>query len=264
MPVGRARAPARSREGWVRARRQPPSYGTPGRRVQPGRLAALVAGLAGVTLLALAGTSGAMAQTTTSQTTPPPLKIVALGDSLTAGYGLPPADSFPVRLEKALAANGRTPRPVTVVNAGVSGDTATDGLARLDWAVGDDVDGVIVELGANDALRGTDPAVTRTALDEILTRLKARGLPVLLAGMLAPPNMGPEFKQAFDRIFPDLAEKHDVLFYPFFLDGVAAERGLNQRDGMHPEAKGIAVIVERILPKVEALVGRAAARRDGK
>lgn len=250
MPGGRALPPSP-------VRRPSPSYGTAGRRVQPpGRLGALVAG---AMLLAGAAATGA-----TAQTAAPPLRIVALGDSLVAGYGLPPGDSFPVRLEKALAANGRSGPRVEIVNAGVSGDTVTDGLARLDWAIGDDVDGVIVELGANDALRGIDPAVTRKALDAILKSLAARGLPVLLAGMQAPPNLGPEYKQAFDRIFPELAAAYDVLFFPFFLDGVAAERNLNQADGMHPNGKGVGVIVERILPKVEELVGRAAARRDAK
>ncbi|WP_111419321.1 arylesterase [Rhodoplanes roseus] len=213
--------------------------------------------VAGAVLLAGVGTTGAAGQTAAA-----PLRIVALGDSLVAGYGLPPGDAFPVRLQKALAGGGRTGRPVEIVNAGVSGDTATDGLSRLDWAIGDDVDGVIVELGANDALRGIDPAVTRKALDEVLKRLTARGLPVLLAGMLAPPNLGPAYKAAFDPIFPELAAAHGTLLYPFFLDGVAAERGLNQPDGMHPNGKGVGVIVERILPKVEELIALAAARRD--
>jgi acyl-CoA thioesterase-1 len=192
-----------------------------------------------------------------------PLRIVALGDSLVAGYGLPPGDAFAVQLQKALAAKGHTgDRAVEIVNAGVSGDTARDGLARLDWALPDDADAVLVELGANDALRGIDPSVTRKALDEILRRLTARGIPVLLCGMQAPPNLGPVYKAAFDAVFPELAAAHGVPLYPFFLDGAAAERGFNQPDGMHPNGAGVKVIVERILPAVEDLVARARARRD--
>lgn len=189
-----------------------------------------------------------------------PVAIVALGDSLTAGYQLPPGDAFPVKLQAALKARGLD---VTVENAGVSGDTSTGGLERLDWAVGDGVDAVILELGANDALRGIDPAVTRRNLDEILTRLKARGIAVLLTGMLAPPNMGPQFAAAFNPIFPDLAAKHGVLFDAFFLEGVAAEPSLNLADGMHPNARGIDAIVARILPKVEELVAEVRSRRGG-
>lgn len=178
-------------------------------------------------------------------------KIVALGDSLTAGYELPPGAAFPDQLEKALRERGHD---VSVLNAGVSGDTASDGLARLDWALPEDPDIVIVELGANDALRGIDPAITREALAEILIRLKERGATVLLAGMRAPPNMGRDYAENFDPMFAELAEEHDVAFYPFFLDGVAAEPALNLADGMHPNAEGVAVIVERILPHVEALL----------
>lgn len=189
-----------------------------------------------------------------------PVAIVALGDSLTAGYQLPPGDAFPVKLQAALKAKGLD---VTVENAGVSGDTSTGGLERLDWAVGDGVDAVILELGANDALRGIDPAVTRRNIDEILTRLKARGIAVLLTGMLAPPNMGPQFAAAFNPIFPELATKHGVLFDPFFLEGVAADRDLNLADGMHPNARGVDAIVARILPKVEELVAQVRSRRGG-
>ena len=187
-----------------------------------------------------------------------PVKIVAIGDSLTAGLGLPAAAAFPARLERALIADGLA---VEVANAGVSGDTASDGLARLDWSLPDDTDAAIVELGANDALRGIDPQLTRAALDAILTRLVARRLPVLLAGMRAPPNMGAEYAKTFDTIYPDLAAAHGVLLYPFFLDGVAAEPRLNQGDGVHPTAAGVDVIVARLLPKAEELVTRARAAR---
>jgi acyl-CoA thioesterase-1 len=204
--------------------------------------------------LLVAGTGAARAQQAR------PVAIVALGDSLTAGYQLPPGDAFPVKLQAALKARGLD---VTVENAGVSGDTSTGGLERLDWAVGDGVDAVILELGANDALRGIDPAVTRRNLDEILARLKARGIAVLLTGMLAPPNMGPQFAAAFNPIFPELAAKHGVLFDPFFLEGVAAVRDLNLADGMHPNARGVDAIVARILPKVEELVAEVRSRRGG-
>ncbi len=191
---------------------------------------------------------------------PREIRIVALGDSLTAGYQLAPGDAFPVKLQAALRARGHA---VSIENAGVSGDTSTGGLERLDWAVGDDVDAVILELGANDALRGLDPDVTRRSLDEILVRLKARNIPVLVAGMLAPPNLGHAYGEAFGRIFPELAAKHGALLYPFFLDGVAATAGLNLSDGMHPNAKGVDVIVERIVPKVEELLAVARARPRG-
>lgn len=182
---------------------------------------------------------------------PREIRIVALGDSLTAGYQLPPADAFPVKLQAALRAGGRR---VSVENAGVSGDTSTGGLERLDWAVAEGTDLVILELGANDALRGIAPAITRRNLDEIVTRLKARGIAVLLAGMLAPPNMGAAYGAEFNRIFPELAEKHGVPLYPFFLDGIAATPALNLADGMHPNGRGVDIIVQRILPLVEAAV----------
>jgi acyl-CoA thioesterase I len=181
------------------------------------------------------------------------LRIVALGDSLTAGYGLASADSLTGRLEAALRERGHD---VVIVNAGVSGDTASDGLARVDWSVGEDADAVIVELGANDALRGVDPAITRDALDRLLARLSERGLPVLLGGMLAPPNMGAPYAEAFNPLYPELAQKHDALLYPFFLDGVATRADLNQPDRIHPNAEGVAIIVERLLPSVEALIER--------
>jgi len=186
-----------------------------------------------------------------------PVRIVALGDSLTAGYGLPPGNGFPAKLEAALAARGIV---ATVVDAGVSGDTTSGALARLDWSVGPDADAVIVELGGNDALRAIDPALTRENLDAILARLAARGVPVLLAGMRAPPNLGEAYAGAFDPIFQEIAERHGALLYPFFLDGVAGDPVLNQGDGIHPTAAGVDVIVERILPSVEALVARAAER----
>ena len=186
------------------------------------------------------------------------VRIVVLGDSLTAGYGLPADQSFPSRLNAALKQKGID---AVAVNAGVSGDTASGGLARLGWSVPDGTDAVIVELGANDALRGVDPKVTRKALDDILTRLAARKIPVLLCGMLAPPNMGEDYGRAFDAIYPALASTHKVVFYRFFLEGVAADSKLNQSDGMHPNPAGVDVIVSRILPKVEELVAQVRALR---
>jgi acyl-CoA thioesterase I len=207
-------------------------------------MAALAASLAFVSAVAQPGSAGRS------------VKIVALGDSLTAGLGLPADAVFPLRLQRALTKRGVA---AEVVNAGVSGDTTADGLSRLDWSVPDDADAVILELGANDALRGLDPAQTRANLDRILRRLAARHIPVLLAGMRAPPNMGADYVKAFDAVYPTLAAAHGVIFYPFFLDGVAAERGLNQGDGIHPTAAGVDVIVGKILPQVEALIARAAA-----
>ena len=188
----------------------------------------------------------------------PPVKIVAFGDSLTAGYGLPDTDGFVPRLQAALTAKGIA---AEIANAGVSGDTASDGLARLDWSVPQGTDAVIVELGANDMLRGIEPQVTREALDAILRRLTARHIAVLFCGMRTAPNLGAEYGQAFGRIYPDLAAKYGVPLYPFFLDGVAADLSLTQADGMHPNAKGVGVIVERILPQVEDLIARARAQR---
>jgi acyl-CoA thioesterase-1 len=182
-----------------------------------------------------------------------PPKIVVLGDSLTAGFGLPAEAAFPARLGAALKRKGI---PATIVHAGVSGDTASGGLERLDWSVPDGTDAVVLELGANDMLRGVEPAVTRKALDAIVTRLKARGIAILLCGMKAPPNMGAAYVRQFDAIYPALASTHGVVFYPFFLEGVAADRSLNQADGLHPNAAGVDAIVARILPKVEELIGR--------
>jgi acyl-CoA thioesterase I len=187
-----------------------------------------------------------------------PVRIVALGDSLTAGFGLPANAAFPARLEQALRAKGIA---VEISNAGVSGDTAAGGLARLDWSVPEGTEAVIVELGANDTLRGIDPKVTRQALEEIVRRLRGRGIAVLLAGMRAAPNLGPDYARDFEAIYSDLAARNDLLLYPFFLDGVATDARLNQRDGLHPTAAGVDAIVARILPKAEELVARARARR---
>jgi acyl-CoA thioesterase-1 len=177
--------------------------------------------------------------------------ILAFGDSLTAGYGLAATEAFPARLEKKLRAEGHD---VRVINGGLSGDTTTGGLSRLDWALADRPDLVIVELGANDALRGIAPEVTRANLDAILDKLNAAGVDVLLAGMRAPPNLGDEYAAAFDGIFAELAEDHDVTLYPFFLAGVAAVPALNQSDGMHPNADGIDTIVRNIAPAVKRLI----------
>lgn len=180
-----------------------------------------------------------------------PVKILALGDSLTAGYGLPEADAFTTRLQQALKDKGYD---VQVINAGVSGDTTAGGRARLDWALGDQPDVALVELGANDGLRGLDPASTRENLDAILTVMKERGVPTLLAGMYAPRNLGREYGDRFNAIYPELAAKHDVPLYPFFLEGVALDPKLNQEDGMHPNAKGVAIVVDGILPHLTALI----------
>lgn len=187
-----------------------------------------------------------------------PLTIVALGDSLTAGYLLGPDEGFVPQLQKALAQKGYD---VTVENAGVSGDTSSGGLSRLDWAVGPGTDAVILELGANDALRGVDPKITRANLEAIVAKLKARKIPVLLAGMLSPPNMGADYAKSFNAIFPELASTNGLVFYPFFLDGVATHQDLILSDGLHPTAKGVSVIVARILPDVEKLIARAQAAR---
>jgi acyl-CoA thioesterase-1 len=186
-----------------------------------------------------------------------PLKMVVLGDSLSAGYGLAGTDAFPAKLQKALKAKGIE---VDMTNAGVSGDTSSGGRDRLDWSVPEGTQAVIVELGANDALRGTDPAVTRAALTDIVTRLKARGIAVMLCGMLAPPNYGADFAARFNTIYPDLAKSSGVPLYPFFLEGVAADTKLNQADGMHPTAEGIDIIVKNILPSVEAFLGSISRR----
>ncbi|OJX81787.1 arylesterase [Magnetospirillum sp. 64-120] len=180
-----------------------------------------------------------------------PVTLLALGDSLTAGYGLPATDSFPSQLQKALQAKGRA---VRVVNAGVSGDTSAGGLARLDWALADKPQTAIVALGANDGLRGLDPAKMEANLDAIVTKLQNAGVKVLLAGMEAPPNLGPDYGQAFRGAYARVAERRKVAFYPFFLDGVAANPALNQKDGLHPTAQGVAIIVGRMMPTVEKLL----------
>jgi acyl-CoA thioesterase I len=180
-----------------------------------------------------------------------PVKIVALGDSLTAGLGLPLREGFVSRLQAALDAKSLA---AEVVNAGVSGDTASDALARLDWSVPEGTDAVILEIGANDMLRGIKPQVTRAAVDTILQRLAQRHIAVLLCGMRAAPNLGTDYAAAFESIYPDLAAKYGVPLYPFFLDGVAADLGRLQPDGLHPNAAGVAVMVAGILPKVEQLM----------
>ena len=181
------------------------------------------------------------------------IKIVVLGNSLTAGYGLKKTDAFPVKLEIAL---GRKGNFVRVINAGVSGDTTAGGKSRLAWALSDNPQIVILELGANDGLRGLDPIETRRNLDIILTKLKERGVVVLLAGMLAPPNLGKDYVREFNQIYPDLAKKHGVTLYEFFLEGVANEPSLNQADGIHPNPLGVNEIVDRILPTVKALIDK--------
>jgi acyl-CoA thioesterase-1 len=190
-----------------------------------------------------------------------PVRIVVLGDSLSAGYGLPAGAAFPERLALALKAKGIA---VAMTNAGVSGDTASGGLGRLDWSVPAGTEAVILELGANDALRGLDPNLTKAALDTILSKLKERHIAVLLAGMIAPRNMGPDFVRAFDAIFPALASTHGSVFYPFFLEGVAGDANLNQPDGLHPTAVGVDFIVAHILPKAEELIARVRAAQPTK
>lgn len=203
--------------------------------------------LLGATLL----TSAPVHADTEEESAPP--KIVVLGDSLVAGYQLAAEEAFPVRLQKALDERGVS---AIIIGAGVSGDTTSGGLARLNWSVPPDADGVLIELGANDALRALPPETTRANLDAMITQLKARDVKPLLAGMMAPPNLGDDFAKAFNGIYPELAEKHDVMLYPFFLDGVAADPNLNLEDGIHPTAEGIDVIVARILPTVERFIDK--------
>jgi len=217
---------------------------------QPGPLMTIIFACAATFAAMIAPSSGPSAQERT-------LRLVALGDSLTAGYGLPQEAAFPAVLERALKAKGYR---VEIANAGVSGDTSSGGLDRLDWSVPDGTDGVIVELGANDMLRGLDPAITRRNIEGIVERLKAKNIPVMLAGMYASRNLGPDYIRKFDTIYSDIAEKHDLVLYPFFLDGVAGERSHNLPDGLHPTAKGVEMIVERILPSVETFLARLTQR----
>jgi acyl-CoA thioesterase I len=199
--------------------------------------------IAALCLAALATALGAVAS--------PAPRILAFGDSLTAGLGLNPDAAFPARLEAVLRSDGIDAR---VINGGVSGETTACGVARLDWALGDHPDLVILELGANDALRGIDPKLAYANLDKILARLKASGAKVLLTGMLAPPNWGRDYQQEFAAIFPTLADKYQVPLYPFFLDGVATDPSLNQPDGLHPNAQGAALIAAKVAPYVERLL----------
>ena len=203
--------------------------------------------------------AGAMNLSTAAAETKP-IHIVAFGDSLSAGYGLRPKDAFPAQLQKQMKAAGHN---VVVSNGAVSGDTTADGLKRLDWSIPDGTDAVILELGANDALRGLDPKVTRANLEKIIAALTKRNIPILLAGMLSPANWGDHYSEDFDAIFPELAHEHGLVFYPFFLEGVALDAKLNLDDGMHPSGKGIAEIVKRIMPSVEQLIARTAPQPPG-
>ena len=207
-------------------------------------------------LLMAAGT--ALAQTSAARETKP-IKMVVLGDSLSAGLGLSASSAFPARLQKSLEAKGIA---VDMINAGVSGDTTSGGRDRLDWSVPEGTEAVILELGANDALRGIDPRVTRAALTDILTRLKARRIAVLLCGMVAPPNYGSDYSARFNAIYPELAKSFGVPLYPFFLEGVATAARLNQADGLHPTAEGVDMIVKNILPTVEAFLGTISGQRS--
>jgi acyl-CoA thioesterase-1 len=208
--------------------------------------------------VALATVGTAFAPTPASGETKP-IKLVVLGDSLSAGLGLSASSAFPARLQKSLELKGIE---VDIINAGVSGDTSSGGRERLDWSVPEGTEAVILELGANDALRGTDPKITRSALTDILTRLKARKIAVLLCGMLAPPNYGSDYSARFNAIYPELAKSFGVPLYPFFLEGVATDARLNQADGVHPTAEGVDVIVKNILPTVEAFLGTISGQRS--
>lgn len=190
---------------------------------------------------------------------PAPLRILAFGDSLTAGYGLDnPADAFPAQLERALKAEGHN---ISVIQGGISGDTTTGGRSRLDWSLASHPDAVILELGANDALRGLDPKLTADNLAFIVKRLSDERIPVLLAGMMAPPNLGRDYSDRFNKIYPTIAKDSGVLLYPFFLDGVAAQPEFNQADHLHPTTQGVKIIVDRILPMAEKLVTQAEVAR---
>jgi acyl-CoA thioesterase-1 len=189
-----------------------------------------------------------------------PIRLLVLGDSLSAGYGLAHPDGFEARLADALAAAGH---PVTIIDGAVSGDTAAGGLARLDWALGDGADAAIVELGANDGLRGSDPGQLGLNLAAILDGLSARHIPVLFTGMFAPPNLGPDYQREYRAVFDRLGARPGVIYDPFFLQGVARDSALNQPDGLHPNPAGVRKIVARLLPAAVALVERASHAREG-
>jgi len=180
-----------------------------------------------------------------------PLRIVAFGDSLTAGYLLANGEAFPDILQKALQERGLS---VTISNAGVSGDTTTGGLARLDWSVPDGTDVVLLELGANDMLRGTDPKITFDNLDAMIRKLKARKIAVMLFGMRSWSNAGPDYAERFNKVYTDLAKSHQIPLYPFFLDGVTGVEGMVLPDALHPSARGVHEIVRRTLPEIEAFL----------
>ncbi len=221
-----------------------------GQMVRAARIVNILLLAGGILLL---GGAGPLMATTSKR----PIQIVVLGDSLTAGFGVKPGEAFPEQLQRLLAAKGFDAK---VANAGVSGDTTAGGLTRLDWAVPEGTDAVILELGANDMLSGLPPERARANLETIIARLKARRIDILLTGMRASRNLGNDYGNAFDRIFPELAEKHGLILYPFFLAGVALDPKLNLPDGMHPNAAGIALIAERIGPRVEELIARVKAQ----
>src|SRR5262245_30494893 len=223
----------------------------------------ILVGLAAFLTSAFLAQDFALSAAQAPQRSPEPVRILAFGDSLTQGYGLPPGTEFPARLERALNSRGLD---VTVINAGVSGETSAGGLARIDWLLGDarnGPDAAIVELGANDGLRGLPAAEMEKNLDSILAKLKARGIPVLFAGMKAPRNFGARYAAEYDGVFPKLAAKYEALFYPFFLEGVVLDRALMQPDGLHPNPAGVDAIVKGITPLAERLVQQARTRRAG-
>lgn len=223
----------------------------------------ILVGLAAILAPAILAADLALSAAQQPQAAAQPVRILAFGDSLTQGYGVPPGMDFPARLEKALNAKGLD---VTVINAGVSGETSAGGLARIDWLLGDGKSGpdaVILELGANDGLRGLPAAEMEKNLDAILAKFRTRSIPALFAGMKAPRNFGARYASEYDEVFPKLAAKYQVLYYPFFLEGVALDKSLVQPDGLHPNPKGVDVIVKGIQPVVERLVQQARARRSG-
>jgi acyl-CoA thioesterase I len=223
----------------------------------------ILVGLAAILAPAMVASDLAHSAAQIPQKSVQPVRVLAFGDSLTQGYGVPPGTDFPARLERALNAKGLD---VTVINAGVSGETSAGGLARIDWLLGDGKNGpdaAIVELGANDGLRGLSSAEMEKNLDSILAKFKSRGIPVLFAGMKAPRNFGARYATDYDAVFPRLAMKYDALFYPFFLEGVALDRSLVQPDGLHPNPAGVDAIVKAIAPLAERLVQQARTRRSG-